>query len=646
MCSIFGWIPAAEYAESAVVNFTAERVANVMNSRGPDDRGWNIFGINGSVSNEKSFLTEKCFLMLGQNRLSIIDLSSAGHQPMSSPDGRYTIVYNGEVYNYKELRIILEQKGHKFGSNTDTEVVLYSFIEWGKDCLLMFEGMFAFAVFDKQEKTLFCARDFFGIKPFYYQSGDNGFTFASEIPALLEFPGTERKLNIQKAYEYLVFGSVDAGRDTMIKGIHQLLPAHYCVIDVKTGAFIEYRRYWEIDLSQKSSLSFKDAAAKLRNLFLESIKLHLRSDVPLGIALSGGIDSSAVACAVRHLYPDIPIHTFSYIAHECEKLSEEEWVDIVNEYIGAVSHKIYVNSGDLFNDLDKLVRRLGEPFGGTSIYAQYRVFQMVRKAGVTVTLDGQGADELLAGYVYYAADRIESLLRKKRFSEAYSFWGKLNNSFHGNKIRTGLQAIARFSPESIKQIARYIISGDTNKPAWLNIDYLNYCDVKFMLNHNELIYKHNDKLRQSLANSSTITGLPNLLRHGDRNSMTWSVESRVPFCNRRITEFVLSLPEEYLIDQSGLTKSVFREAMRGIVPDAILDRRDKIGFETPENKWFPGLSAWVKPVLEKAKESKLLNYQVIKKEWDFVETGEKPFNGIFWRQINYLRWIEIFNIEE
>lgn len=645
MCSIFGWVPSDKYKDPDIINSTAEKIADVMNSRGPDDRGWNMFGINGSVGTEKNIITEKCKLMLGQNRLSIIDLSSAGHQPMSSPEGRYTIVYNGEVYNYKELRIILEQKGYIFRSNTDTEVVLYSFIEWGRDCLLKFEGMFAFAIFDKQENTLFCARDFFGIKPFYYQKGKNGFTFASEISALLEFPGTGRKLNPKKAYEYLILGSVDAGRETMIKGIYQLPPAHYCVVDVNTGDFLEYERYWKIDLAQKSPLSFKDAAEKLRELFLDSIKLHLRSDVPLGIALSGGIDSSAAACAVRYLYPDIPINTFSYIAHDCEKLSEEKWIDIVNEYIGAVPHKVYVASADLFNDLDLLIKRQGEPFGSTSIYAQHRVFQLVKESGVTVTLDGQGADELLAGYYGYPSDRVASLIGKFSFIKAAYFIWKTGEWPGRSRKTIMIQYAARLLPDFLKTLGRIII-GRPFFPDWLNKEYFIKQDLQKSVKIEENIYKSKDELRKALATASTVEGLPNLLRHGDRNSMTWSVESRVPFCTKKIAEFTLSLPEEYLVTQEGLTKAVFREAMRGIVPDEVLDRKDKIGFQTPETDWFPKLAEWVKPVLSKAADSKVLTHKAIMREWAKVESGDVPFNGEFWRQINYLHWKEIFGIEE
>jgi asparagine synthase (glutamine-hydrolyzing) len=583
--------------------------------------------------------------MMGQNRLSIIDLSPAGHQPMQDCDGRFTIVYNGEVYNYVELRSELEALGYRFKSNSDTEVVINAYAAWGKACLGRFTGMFAFIIYDSRTRTLFGARDFFGIKPFFYRFGENGLSFASELPALLEIPGSGRKLQHQKAYDYLVLGRADVGADTMLQDIHQLPPGHCFMIRVDDFSRIAVERYWKIDLEKKAELSFEAAVVKLRELFLDSVCLHLRSDVPLGVALSGGIDSTAIACAIRRLYPEATIHTFSYVASDSLELSEEKWIDIANERIGAIPHKVVVSPEEMFSDLETIVERMGEPFQSTSMYAQYRVFKLVRESGITVTLDGQGADELLAGYTGYPAYRIESLVRSGHFIGALRYLDEASHWPGRSKKTIALESLERFVPKALKGLGLAVI-GRSIKPDWINVEYLREQGVAFRYVVNESAYRHKDRLRAKLAAAATEMGLANLLRYEDRNAMTWSVESRVPFCTREIAEFVLSLPEEYLVSGQGETKHVFRAAMRGIVPDSILDRRDKIGFQTPEKDWFPSLAAWVKPILEAGGQGKILDRAELLKDWNMIESGRKCYDGLFWRKLNYLVWSRKLGIEE
>ena len=645
MCGIFGWIPSNDQRR-VPVRPVAERLLRALRHRGPDDAGYAIFSDDPALPpcTEEQKAPERFRLLLGQTRLSIIDLSPAGHQPIHSTDGRYTLVYNGEIYNHIELRAELEAAGFRFKSRTDSEVVLYALIHWGKACLPRFTGMFAFALYDAQERTLFLARDFFGIKPLYYHYGAAGFVFASALPALLEFPAIQRRLAAQQVYSYLRFSKYDKGGETFFADIFQLPPAHTLTVDLKSGSAAEPECYWRPDLRQRSPLSFTDAAVRLRELFLDSVRMHLRSDVPLGVALSGGIDSSSVACAVRRLQPETELHTFSFIA-KGSPVSEEHWAKLVTEHAKATRHIVEVEPQELTRDLDALIRHLGEPFGSTSIYAQYRVFQLVRDCGIKVTLDGQGADELLAGYWGYPGERMASLLLRGDIVGAWRFL-RAKSTWPGCSATQIIQrTIREFTPTYLIPLGLSIIGTDTT-PVWLDTAALREQHVRFTtLDDRAALYPHRDRVRQSLAYQLTWEGLQGLLRHGDRNAMAFSIESRVPFLTREMAEFCLSLPEEYLIDMNGRTKSVFREAMRGIVPDAILDRRDKIGFATPEQDWLNALAPWVEEVLSSVKEIPYLKLGETRAEWRAIREGKKAFDWRVWRWLNYARWVELFRVE-
>ncbi len=647
MCGIFGYIPSSMQTQAVLQN-TGKKLCEALKERGPNDHGYAIFNATGKLvaTEGASYASSetKASVLLGQARLSIIDLSHAGHQPFFSEDKRYTLVYNGEIYNYLELRTELEKLGITFCTNTDTEVLLKAIIHWGTACLTKFTGMFAFALYDKQEQTLLLARDFFGIKPLYWtKQRDNTFAFASDLPALLEFPNIKRKLNLAQAYHYLITARLGVGDECFIEDVFQVKPAHYMLFNVTTGACLKDERYWQVPLPTPRKVSFEDAAEEARHLFLHSVKLHLRSDVPLGVALSGGIDSSAVTCAVRHLEPEMPLHTFTYVAADQAEISEEKWADKVITHTNAISHKITVTPQELFNDLDHMIKRQGEPFGSTSIYAQYRVFQLVRDSGVVVTLDGQGADEMLAGYFGYPEYRLQTLIGKGQFIEAWNFFQNCKKWQGRNPKTAFLRCIGQYTPTWLKPLARKIINKPLNH-SWLNIDAIRNI-TQYPLSK-LTIYASRDRVREVLANQITWNGLPNLLRNGDRNAMAFSIESRVPFCTKELAEFFLSLPEEYLINKDGWTKAVFRKAMRGIVPDALLDRKDKIGFETPEKQWFMNMNDWVIENLTKSKNSQLFNHKELLQDWQNIYNEKSPFDWRIWRCINYLRWKELFNIEE
>jgi asparagine synthase (glutamine-hydrolysing) len=299
MCGIYGgfWKGTNKAPE-----FRLAEAHRLLHNRGPNDLGLDSLTVADGA------------LALGHTRLSIIDLSPGGHQPMCSGDGHYTIVFNGEIYNYRELRQELQALGYSFKTDSDTEVLLTCWVQWNSDCLKRLVGMFAFALFDHQAETLTLVRDAFGIKPLFFAPTANGLVFASEMAALLALRAEAPQLNAQRGYDYLINQVQDSGFDTFVMGVHHVPPAHWLRVNLRQPSLTYTERWWNPSIAQTSRLSFADAAEKLREIFLDSVKLHLRSEVPLGVALSGGVDSSAIACAMRHLEPKMEIHTFSFVA--------------------------------------------------------------------------------------------------------------------------------------------------------------------------------------------------------------------------------------------------------------------------------------------------------------------------------------------
>ncbi|HYR10217.1 MAG TPA: asparagine synthase (glutamine-hydrolyzing), partial [Longimicrobium sp.] len=575
-------------------------------------------------------------------RLSILDLSQAGWQPMTTPDGRYVLVFNGEIYNFVELRRELEAAGHAFRSHSDTEVLLQAWVRWGPAAIPRLVGMFAFAVLDTVERRVVLARDPFGIKPLYYTAWSGGLAFASEIKALLELPGVSHRVNPGRLYTYLEAGWTDHGGETLFGAVHALPAAHWMQVPLDGGAPPEPVRYWRVDPERRTELSFDDAAERLRELFLDSVRLHLRSDVPVGAALSGGIDSSAIVGAIRHLEPGAELHSFSYVANDA-RLSEERWVDAVQRSAGTVAHKVRPVAEDLPAELDELIRVQDEPFGGTSIYAQLRVFRLAREAGIKVMLDGQGADELLAGYWPSLLARIGSLVRGGRLLAAASLAGHSARLTHVPTRSLLVSAAGVCAPEAVRAAARRARRGSAASGGhFLRREWF---VERGAVEEVDPPPGSRDLLRRSLLQGLGL-GLPALLRYEDRNSMANSIESRVPFLNPALAEFVLSLPEAHLVDGRGVTKSVFRRAMRGIVPDEVLDRRDKIGFATPEASWLGVLRPWVQEVLspEALRAVPVLAGDRVQAEWREVTAGTRPYDARLWRWINLVRWSQLYGV--
>lgn len=600
-----------------------------MAKRGPNDSGTELLS------------TPAGDLLLGHTRLSVIDLTAGGHQPMYSPDGRLALIFNGEIYNYRELRAELQAQGVAFRSQSDTEVLLQAWTRWGEDCLPRLVGMFAFALFDRGTGTLTCVRDPFGIKPFFYGwDRAEGFVFASELPAVKALSGGRVALNLQRAYDYLVHGDYDTTEQSFLQGVLHLMPGHLLRVRVGEEPSAPVR-WWQPRVAPVQKLSFDDAAQALREKILESVRLHLRSDVAIGAALSGGLDSSTIVCAMRAVEPDLPIHTFSYVARG-SAVSEEAWVDRINAHVGAIGHKVEVAPADLARDIEDMIVAQGEPFGSTSIYAQYRVFQLAREHGVTVTLDGQGADELLAGYSGYPGKRARSLMDEGRYGAAWSFlrgWSQWPDRVFKEGVKA---AIAETVEGPLYDLLRKA-NGSRLAPAWLDGAALQEQGVTMRFPRQRSPYdQRGRRLVSELAHSISRRGLPSLLRHGDRNSMRFSVESRVPFLTPGLADFLLTLPEDYLISSTGETKRILRAAMRGIVPDEVLDRRDKIGFSTPEQAWLREIAPQVRGWIGTDVGLRFLRRDAMLAEFDDVIAGRKPFSWQVWRWINFTRWYARF----
>jgi asparagine synthase (glutamine-hydrolysing) len=638
VCGLFGVVDAPPGLLDAAL---VRRLLSLLDHRGPDDRGWlALAGGEVRTGSEVTDLAGEVVLL--HTRLSILDLSSAGHQPMSTPDGRFHLSFNGEIYNYLELRDELESLGHDFASGTDTEVLLAAWSEWEAEALGRLVGMFAFALVDAERRVLVLARDHFGIKPLYYAPQPGRFAFASEIPPLLEVPGVARRANPQRVYDYLRWSLLDHGRDTMFAGIRQVQPGHWVELPLDAPERPAERPYWQLEPEQLGDVSLEEAAGRLRDLYLESVRIHLRSDVPVGCAFSGGIDSSANVSAMRFLSGDeLKLHTFSYLPEDPE-LSEKRWIDLLVHQVGAISHAVTPTAEELRADLDRLIAVQGEPFNDTSIYAQYRVFQLTRGTQVKVMLDGQGADELFAGYRGYLAGRLAGLLRRGRLRAAGRLLSALSEVPGAAAGGVAARALGRSLPETFQPLARRFL-GEPSVPDWIDGDWLQAHAVT--LGDPRTAFGAHALREQRLE--SVRTGLRELLRYEDRNSMASSIESRVPFLTPGIAQFAAGLPDEYLIALDGTSKVALRQSLRGLVPDEILDRRDKIGFVTPTAAWLGGLGDWVDDVLasESARAAGPICLEQARRRWRDMRDARRPFDPVAWRWVNLSRWADQLEVQ-
>ncbi|NEW61435.1 asparagine synthase (glutamine-hydrolyzing) [Sulfurovum sp. bin170] len=547
MCGIVGNI---NFNNKVVEEKTLAQMMKKIKHRGPDDEG--IF-IDDSVG-------------LGFVRLSIIDLSSAGHQPMYSDDERLVLIFNGEVYNYIELREELIAKGYKFKSNSDTEVVLKSYQEWGEKCLDRFNGMWAFVIYDRETKKIFGARDRFGIKPFYYYKDSDKFIFASEIKAIKEVVNNSLSINDQAVFDYLTFNRTDYGDRTFYSEIYKI-PHGHCFTLNPSGEF-KLRKWYDLKSNcNKESIDAKE----YQELFTSSVKLRMRSDVPVGVCLSGGLDSSSVISIISKKLNIEDINSFSAVYEKGQIGDESEFIDEMGSYLKNMNYTT-PTAKSFYLDMHDLVNTLDEPVPTTSIYAQYEVMKLAKKHA-SVTLDGQGADEQLAGYHYFYGFYFKELLKGLSLAKlSYEIFHYIKK----HKSTYGLKTFLFFLlPERLK------INFRVQKASYIQNDFYKDYNQKSVI-AGELY--GSSTLKDSLINHFEYK-LEHLLKWEDLNSMRFSIESRVPFLDYRLVEQTLSLSNDSYI-KKGLTKHILRESMKSIVPEKIRLRYDKLGFETPEDEWF------------------------------------------------------------
>ncbi|SMQ69067.1 asparagine synthase (glutamine-hydrolysing) [Altererythrobacter xiamenensis] len=618
----------ARFSRKQNYSFPLAKLAGLIEHRGPDASGAVGWNDSSDIRDLAGLESTDMDHVLCHKRLSIIDLHDASDQPFQSEDGRFHLVYNGEIYNYVELRDALQGKGVQFRTSGDTEVLLNCWREWGPACLARLEGMFAFVIYDREKDCIFAARDPFGIKPLLVYRSDDEIIFSSELAPIVEWIKPDRFDPLSAAYS-LRWGMNDGDRKTIIPGVERLPPGSFVSLELETLSLSETESYFDLDRIEKRDWQYGEAVEALRTCFLESVERHMRSDAPIGFALSGGIDSSAIVCAAHYLgHRDIK--TFSYLPQD-ERISEKRWIDIVARHVGAETHFIRPATGAVLENLEHVVRHQGEPFASLSIYAQYEVYGEVARQGVKVLLSGQGADELLAGYISYYQLAMANALKRgdvsifMRYVRHFSArFGISNGAILRNLARSLLPYGIRQSmgKRQFSQMAPWI-EADAMQAFGMDA----WADLAL---HDPTSSSITALLVQSIRRS-----LVALLRYDDRNSMAHSVESRVPFLTPQMAELCLSFPDEFLIDEAGVTKKVFRDAMRGIVPDDVLARADKIGFAPDNRAWAPALRTLPLGSGDTRLEGLIMG-EPLESALDHAESKEGTQLAFLWRSINLL----------
>jgi asparagine synthase (glutamine-hydrolysing) len=572
MCGISGII---QFDNKVIDVKQLQKMTDIIAHRGPDGEGQWI-SKNGNVA-------------LGHRRLSIIDLSHEANQPMHYLQDRYTIVFNGEIYNYIELKETLLKQGYQFKTKSDTEVLMALYDKHKEQCLQLLDGMFSFVIFDTKENIVFCARDRFGEKPFFYSYKKGAyFYFGSEMKCLWA-GGIKKEPNNRMLFNYLSFGYHDNPADnseTFFQDCTRLPHSNYMVIDLNTNT-LEIKKYFNINPNNvNNSITTKEASEKFIELFNQSIFRRLRSDVPVGSSLSGGLDSSLVVCTINDLKKGTNQiqKTFSAVFPGFAK-DESKFIEYVLNKTNVEPHFVTPSDEDFLTDIEKLSWHQEEPYGSASIYIQYKVMELARNNNVTVLIDGQGADEILAGYHHYYLSFFNEL--KKNNKKDYDFQKQHYLNLHSNNTINSYQKksignkIRNISPEIVKPLKKLKVAFNQLVNPILNRDFYEaYKNQIFTTSGFEF-----SNLNNALYNSTLESGqLQQLLRFADRNSMAHSLEVRLPFLNHELVEFLFSLPATMKMNL-GWTKWIMRETFKTL-PEEISWRKDKIGFEAPQKNWM------------------------------------------------------------
>lgn len=571
MCGIAGIISQTAQDLRAIQAMTARQI-----HRGPDGGGLLFHHREqGSKSTRPDALLENPILAhcaLGHRRLAIIDTSDQGLQPMQSKHYPHLwISYNGEIYNYRELRDELQALGIIFITHTDTEVILHAFAMWGHACFAKFRGMWAMAILDTKTERLTLCRDRFGIKPLYYHTRADRFVFASEIKALFALSDIKPKLNPRAAKSYLMYRLVDHTSDTFFDGIYAFPPAHYAIIALDAPENFTPIRYWNFPHDTMQINDDEAAKSDCLHYLRESIKEHLHADVAVGACLSGGIDSSAIVSIASDMLPpnQHPFHTFTATFAE-RNINESFWAELVNKKHSTAAHYVSPKITDVLRDIDTLIWHQDEPFSSASIFAQWAVMRSAKEAAIPVLLDGQGADEIFCGYKKFTLHHLLTLFKQARLFSAMR--ELILTCIRGDRGVFRINDFMRYLPLRFRRDVKRLTSLMTD-------DFAATSSLA-----SPSLHAAGTLLNRQIQDITTFS-IPSLLRYEDRNSMAFSIESRVPFLDHRLVEWGLRLPTEQKL-RGGVNKSILRRALSGIVPQPILNRRDKMGFGAPQERWL------------------------------------------------------------
>ena len=652
MCGIFGVL---KLNSTGVDIQRLQNAVNIIRHRGPDDEGYALidtgtgtmqecFGDTSQIKKGSHILSaagNTSDLALGFRRLSILDLSSNGHQPFTNSDKSVCLIFNGEIYNYIEIREELLAKGYKFRTATDTEVILNSYLEWGTDCLQKFNGMWAIALYDVKKDLLFCSRDRFGVKPFYYYLDDKNFVFASEMKSIIEYFKSDqtfvKRLNEDIVYDYLINNFVDHTEKTFISGINHLPPSHFIKFDKKKP---HVEKYFTLEINKElgnyDSRKFDKLNKIYADLIYDAVSLRLRSDVPVGTCLSGGLDSSTITSIISSIIVNEGEKsqlgdrqkTFSAV-YDDALYDERRFIEKIVAQSNCSSHYVFPDNSDFVSEVEDFIFQLDEPVAGTSPYAQWNVMRLARENGVTVLLDGQGADESLGGYEVYFGFLYSNLFSKGNYVQLFS--EVLKN------FRKGIEISSRGM--------KYYL---TQKSGNVKSTTAEYYDVGFINCHkdrNVLSYRTKDNLNLKLFEDLTSYILPSLLRYEDRNAMRFSIESRTPFLDYRLIKMLFETEGIYKI-HNGWSKWILRNSMNGKLPDEITWRRDKKGFPTPERRWMMKLKDdFIRTMNEDSSGvTKLFDMKKIISDYNSISNDPGIKSHFLWKIYNLVKWCKLYGV--
>ena len=564
MCGFVGFV---RLDRTKVDQLQVRRMTEVIRHRGPDDEG---FYFDGPVG-------------FGFRRLSILDLSPAGHQPMATADGKIVIVFNGEIYNFVELRRELEGYGHQFHSTGDTEVLLKAYIQWGTECVSHLNGMWAFLIHDQRRNVIFGSRDRFGIKPIFRFHGAQCVLFASEIKSILASGEYRAQTNWRVASDFLLRGRLDVTNESFYQDIVRVGAG--CAFELfPDGKYREWQ-YWKLEDLKLGSAA--DPPAEYAALFEDAVRLHMRSDVPVGVHLSGGLDSSSIICSSARIRAAAgatdPLMAFCFTAPEYD---ESKYIDASLAQTGATPVMLKPNAMQLWDDLPSVLWYQDEPVHSMAAIVGFQLMRLTAASGLKVVLNGQGADETAAGYPSYFINYWHSLLRSGHWAGA---WGEVNlhSRAHGRAagsvfLKQALLLLrSHFARAGIyRAMARSREASRVGSNPWFAPEIAMHASPPSEVPTDR-------RLGPALARSVYREQLPLYLRVEDRNASAHSVEARVPFLDYRLVEFLFGLPDNWRL-RGPWNKFVQREAMRGRIPEVTRVRLDKMGFPTPATKWFAG----------------------------------------------------------